>query len=215
MRRFRCNQKGCCCSGWDIPFRLEDFLRLHEHLPPAERAELTQGLKLVVDATEKGENGETVLHSLKLDGVGADKHCRFLEEQGTCRVHAQSGLQALPDLCVDFPAATFHRQDGAVEMWFDPVCPEVLERIDEADTPLTLHRQQGLFRDPTMDLRQFRIAADKILGRRSTEAAPIESPALDPGRSAQSRWASLRAPGSPGVAHAGGAARRLLALSDR
>ena len=37
MRRFQCNQKGCCCSGWDIPFRLEDFLRLHERLPEEER----------------------------------------------------------------------------------------------------------------------------------------------------------------------------------
>ena len=38
MRRFQCNQKGCCCSGWDIPFRLEDFLRLHDHLPRASAA---------------------------------------------------------------------------------------------------------------------------------------------------------------------------------
>ena len=42
MLRFRCNQKGCCCSGWDIPFRLEDFVRLHEHLAPEERGSLTR-----------------------------------------------------------------------------------------------------------------------------------------------------------------------------
>ncbi len=164
MRRFRCNQKGCCCSGWGIPFRLEDFLRLHEHLPDAERAELTQGIQLVVDAKEKGVNGETILHSLKLDGVGEVEACRFLEKAGTCRVHAQSGLAALPDLCVDFPAFGFHRTDGAVELWFEPVCPEVLERIDESDAPLTLHRQKGAFEDPMHELRVAH-SSDKILGR--------------------------------------------------
>ena len=53
MRRFRCNQKGCCCSGWDIPFRLEDFLRLHEHLPEEERANLGRGIQLVLDADSR------------------------------------------------------------------------------------------------------------------------------------------------------------------
>ena len=176
MRRFRCNQKGCCCSGWDIPFRLEDFLRLHEHLPEAERAELTRGIKLVIDSKEKGENGETILHSLKLDGVGKEEACRFLEPAGTCRVHAKSGLEALPDLCIDFPAAAFHRSDGAAELWFDPVCPEVLERIDESDAPLELHRQQGRFGEPMMDLRVSH-ASERILGRIGKQT--IESASLD------------------------------------
>src|SRR5438128_5929507 len=77
MRRFQCNQKGCCCSGWDIPFRLEDFLRLHDHLPPGEREGLTRGIRLVLDEPNQ-ETGEQILHSLKLDGVGNDRACRFL-----------------------------------------------------------------------------------------------------------------------------------------
>jgi len=176
MRRFRCNQKGCCCSGWDIPFRLEDLLRLHENLPEAERAELTKGIKLVVAANEKGENGETILHSLKLDGVGPERACRFLEPAGVCRVHAKSGLSALPDLCVDFPAAGFHRDQGAVELWFDPVCPEVLERIDESDGPLALHRQQGVFADPMLDLRVAH-ASETMYGRIGKER--VDWAALD------------------------------------
>src|SRR2546429_6571718 len=86
MLRFRCNQKGCCCSGWDIPFRLEDFLRLHEHLPEDERANLGRGIQLVLDA-EKGSDGERVLRSLKLEGVGEDRACRFLEPAGACGGH--------------------------------------------------------------------------------------------------------------------------------
>ncbi len=168
MLRFQCNQKGCCCSGWDIPFRLEDLLRLHEHLPEAERKELSHGVKLVVDAEERGENGETILHSLKLDGVGEDRACRFLEtsgeKAGSCRVHATVGLQALPDLCIDFPAFPFRREDGEAELWFDPVCPQVLEQLAESDAPLTLHRQRGGFGAPMMDLR-VEHRHDPIAGR--------------------------------------------------
>ena len=83
MRRFACNQKGCCCSGWDIPFRLEDFLRLHEHLPEEERKGLTKGIQLVLEE-EKNDKGEAILHSLKLEGVGDDAACRFLENGGGC-----------------------------------------------------------------------------------------------------------------------------------
>src|SRR5437899_8515330 len=89
MLRFRCNEKGCCCSGWDIPFKLEDFLRLHDHLDEEDRAALTKQLKLVLEPPKGGgpiDVGEQTLHSLKLQGVGEDKHCRFLMGSGGCRV---------------------------------------------------------------------------------------------------------------------------------
>src|SRR5207253_734399 len=173
MLRFRCNQKGCCCSGWDIPFRLEDFLRLHDHLANGERAALTRGIQLVL---EKGEReGEQILHSLKLDGVGEDRACRFLSPEGACSVHARHGLEALPDLCVDFPAFGY-RQGGRVELWFDPVCPEVIERLDESAAPLRIHEQAAAFGDPGFDLRVSQ-TSDKLGGRvgdRAVEAAPLD-----------------------------------------
>jgi Fe-S-cluster containining protein len=161
MLRFRCNQKGCCCSGWDIPFRLEDFIRLHDHLGENERMALKKGIQLVL---EKGaREGEQVLHSLKLDGVGEDRSCRFLDAGGGCSVHARYGLDALPDLCVDFPAFGYV-QGERVELWFDPVCPEVLERLDESDETLHVHEQQGAFGDPGLDLRVAH-ASDRLGGR--------------------------------------------------
>jgi Fe-S-cluster containining protein len=163
MRRFQCNQKGCCCAGWDIPFELEDFLRLHDHLAPEERGDLTKGIKLVLDQPNK-ETGEQILHSLKLDGVGDDRACRFLAGDGGCGVHKKYGLSALPDLCVDFPAFGYRQDDGRVELWFDPVCPEVLEQLDESDEPLRLQRQVGFFGDPGLDLRVAH-SADPIGGR--------------------------------------------------
>jgi Fe-S-cluster containining protein len=175
MRRFRCNQKGCCCSGWDIPFQLEDFLRLREHLPEDERANLGRGIQLVLDA-KKGTDGERVLQSLKLEGVGEDRACRFLEPSGACGVHVRHGIDALPDLCVDFPAFPLRREDSGVELWFDPVCPEVLERLDEANEPLRLDVQQGAFGDPGLDLRASH-ASDPTGARIGGERVPL--PVLD------------------------------------
>ena len=175
MRRFQCNQKGCCCSGWDIPFELEDFLRLHDHLAPEERGDLTKGIRLILDQPNK-ETGEQILHSLKLDGVGDDRACRFLAGDGGCGVHRKYGLSALPDLCVDFPAFGYRQDDGRVEMWFDPVCPEVLEQLDESDEPLRLHRHEGFFGDPGFDLRVAH-TADPISGR--VGQTKLEAAALD------------------------------------
>jgi Fe-S-cluster containining protein len=173
MLRFRCNQKGCCCSGWDIPFRLEDFLRLHDRLAEGERAVLKRGIELVL---EKGEQeGEQILHALKLDGVGPDRACRFLAPEGSCSVHARYGLEALPDLCVDFPALGY-RQGERVELWFDPVCPEVIERLDESAAPLQIHEQAGAFGDPGFDLRVAH-ASDKLAGRIGDRA--VDATALD------------------------------------
>jgi Fe-S-cluster containining protein len=163
MRRFKCNEKGCCCSGWDIPFRLEDFLRLHEQLAPEEREGLTRGIKLVLEEPNQ-ETGEQILHSLKLDGVGGDRACRFLATDGGCSVQARHGLDALPDLCVDFPAFGYRDDAGHVELWFDPIGPEVLEQLDESDEPLRMHRQEGFFGDPGLDLRVAH-SADRIGGR--------------------------------------------------
>ncbi len=150
MLRFRCNQKGCCCSGWDILFRLEDLLRLHDHLDATDRERLKHGVRLEV---EEGSDASTAtLRSLKLDGVGEGRNCRFLGAEGGCTVHARYGVEALPDLCVDFPAFGY-RQGDRVELWFDPVCPEVLERLDESDAPICMHEQSGAFGDPGLDLR--------------------------------------------------------------
>ena len=156
MSRFRCNEKGCCCSGWDIPFKLEDFLRLHEAFDEQDKALLTKRLKLVLEPPKGSrpiDEGEQQLHSVKLAGVGDDQACRFLAAGGGCGVQVKYGLSALPDLCVDFPGFGYRRPDGPVELFFDPVCPEVLEQLDESDEPLRLHHQKEPFDWATQNLR--------------------------------------------------------------
>ncbi len=41
--------------------------------------ELTKGIRLILEEKNK-ETGEQILHSLKLDGVGEDRACRFLAQ---------------------------------------------------------------------------------------------------------------------------------------
>ncbi len=189
MRRFKCNLKGCCCSGWDIPFRLEDFLRLNEHLQGAEKAELTHGIRLILEGEPDEKTGQQILDSLKLDGVGEDRACRFLAPDKACSVHARYGPSALPDLCVDFPAFGYRQDDGRVELWFDPVCPEVLEQLDESDEPLRLFTQPGFFGDEGLDLRVAN-TEEKIAGRVGKQK--LELAALD-----RIRLASVEAFASP------------------
>ena len=162
MRRFQCNQKGCCCSGWEIAFGVEDFVRLHDRLGPEDRAALTRGVQVVLE--QKTEGAEPVLRAVKLEGMGEGDGCRFLAADGGCGVHRRYGTDALPDLCVDFPAFGYRQDDGRVELWFDPVCPEVLERLDESDEPLRLFCQPGFFGDPGLDLRVSH-SADPLRGR--------------------------------------------------
>lgn len=136
MRRFACNLKGCCCQGWVIPFQVDDLVRLHTHLPPDERERLGHGMSVVVDPPTEADGPER-LRYLRLATVGDDEACRFLEGGG-CRVHAQAGLAALPDICVLFPAVPTRRANH-VEIYWDPICPEVLRQLDEGDAPLALH----------------------------------------------------------------------------
>jgi len=144
MKRYRCNQKGCCCRGWDIPFKLDDFIRLYEHLPEPERSELGAGLDLVVDEAPPGtmqadQPIDLLLKSLKLKGVGDDRACRFVDASGGCKVHAAQGISALPDICVNFPAQGFRDEEsGQVELYWDPVCPEVSRIFAEEDGPIAL-----------------------------------------------------------------------------
>ena len=84
---------------------------------------------------------EHVLESIRFAGVGDDEHCRFLRADDSCGVHADHGLWALPDICVNFPAFGYQATDlSSVELWFDPICPEVLRQLDAGDAPLELHR---------------------------------------------------------------------------
>ncbi|MBH25730.1 MAG: hypothetical protein CMH57_15090 [Myxococcales bacterium] len=130
MLRFTCNQQGCCCKGWRIPFSDQDLVGLMKLLEPDECTERMAGLRVFVDKTTK------VVEQVQLATVGEDFACQFLEG-ASCGLQRRYGAENLPRICQAFPA---HAQPGAEasELHFDAVCPEVLEQLDEDDAPFQL-----------------------------------------------------------------------------
>ena len=175
MLRFACNQKGCCCAGWDIPFTAADFVRLHDHLDDAERELLRKDMELVYD--EAAPDEEARLRSVKLDGVGDDARCRFLEPAGGCGVHARHGLAALPNLCVDFPVVPYLGDADRAELYYEPICPEVLNQLGESDEPLRLTTLGQPLADAGLALRSRHAKVDAgawfDAGRLSAEARDV------------------------------------------
>ena len=53
MRRYACNQQGCCCSGWRISFKPADLVRLRTHLTRSEADRLGDE-EGPLDAAEQG-----------------------------------------------------------------------------------------------------------------------------------------------------------------
>ena len=135
MTRFKCNEKGCCCQGWQISFDADDVYELAQVLPRHARETLLTGAQLSV------EPGTDLCTHIQLETVGKEAKCRFLEQRGSCRIHTTMGPEVLPNLCRVYPGFAYRVEADDPchsELHFDPVCPEVLERIDESDGPYTI-----------------------------------------------------------------------------
>ncbi len=129
MLSYACNLKGCCCQGWRIPFKPEDLARLAKHLPDDRHSEdLADGLIIVTE-----DDHRTIDH-IRFEGVGDDDACRFLDPDGGCGVHREQGVDALPDLCVVFPAFTFVLGER-FEAHHHGICPEVIEALARDPSP--------------------------------------------------------------------------------
>lgn len=129
MTRFRCNQKGCCCKVWDIDFLPVEVYGILDLYPDHQHEEILQELELVVDH-------ESTIRRVRLKRVGEEKACQFLCDEGGCSIQGKLGARVLPGLCAAYPGFGFERKDGVVELYFDAICPEVLNQLDEEDAPL-------------------------------------------------------------------------------
>ena len=173
MTRFQCNQKGCCCAGWRIPMDASEVIRISNRFPAKRRFALLDGAHLIHDNQKR-----LVLIDLsKRD----DGRCAFLMNDRRCELHADFGPESLPSLCKSFPAAA-RRVQGKLRLSWDPICPEVLERIDESDAPYEI-AVANLADSPSL---AFRCASPRtvptpmIAGRevQADELATIESGVL-------------------------------------
>lgn len=159
MRRFECNQQGCCCSGWRIPFRAHDLVRLRTHLAQSDRPAHVELARVLGEGAPEGFPG------------GPDGSCVFLEgDRKRCAVHADHGLGALADVCVDFPVVAT-RGHASIELHFDPVCPAVLDRLVDDEGPIRI--LEGPAWDEGTQLRASR--------PRATSPIRVGARLLDPG----------------------------------
>lgn len=132
MLSYRCNLAGCCCAAWRIHFTDRDLARLAEHLPEDELpGALRDGLICVVDTSAN------VLEHFMLGLRGKDQTCRFLGEAGSCTIQQRFGIEALPDICVDFPVVAW-RLGGRIELGFTTLCPAVLDALLAEPAPLQI-----------------------------------------------------------------------------
>jgi hypothetical protein len=168
MLDYACNQQGCCCGGWRIPFRTDDLVRLSRRLDPDQKALLTKDVEFKV---ELRPNGERVVKELYI--VDGDGFCRFLEPSGGCGVHARHGLPALPDLCVDFPVATYSAHEG-VDFYYDPVCPSVLDQLAASEAPYRLVERTAPYADEAFSLRAAHARGRPIVRIGEVELTPAE-----------------------------------------
>lgn len=167
MLRYACNQQGCCCSGWRIGFRGADLVRLGKRLSREDLDRLTRDVEFRVRTDLAGDRVVDEFVPNDADGL-----CRFLEdEHRRCGLHARYGLEALPDLCVDFPVATFTEPDGAA-FYFDPVCPSVLDQLAESDGPLELVEVAPGARDLPFQLRARHSKGAVVLKANGVELSP-------------------------------------------
>jgi Fe-S-cluster containining protein len=192
MLGYRCNQKGCCCQGWSIPFQISDLARLAVGLPEDERERLGEGLELVVDP-----DTQEVAH-VHLRRDGPERRCLFLEPEGGCEVHRRLGTDPLPDLCVTFPVVAYDAGDR-VELHFEALCPSVLDEIENESTPFQeieldqaawpglATRARKLMPSPTIRLGEAALDRDalRFLRQRALEAL------ADTGRPAVEHLAAL------------------------
>jgi hypothetical protein len=188
MLDYACNQKGCCCKGWLIPFMPSDVARMAASLPEEERnARLGWGLQLHLDA----DTGE--LNFIQLARTEPNDECRFLEDHGTCELHRRFGPQALPDLCVAFPV-TAYQVGEELELHYEALCPSVLDRIADPRVPYqsvaldaTLHpqlaaRARSVLPQPLVRLGELALGVEELRWMRQVALRALgdtERPAIE------------------------------------
>ena len=133
---YRCNLRGCCCSGWRIGFKESDYHRLIRAARGTPLENLAgEALETSIDGQEPSlipPPSSQLRFGSEFARVAFDERggCRFLDGDGRCRVHGELGEDALPELCANFPVVGLVTPDG-IECFFETACPEVLRCLVE------------------------------------------------------------------------------------
>ncbi len=127
VRKFQCDGSLCnamCCKNWEI--RLDErTCEAYRKLQPEEWRQ-----RILQSITWSEEAGCHVIRPR-----AEDKGCPMLREDQLCSVQRQFGLDALSDVCAEYPRKTW-QLPGLLERALCMTCPVVAETIFAEEAPL-------------------------------------------------------------------------------
>ena len=119
--KFECIGSDCkynCCRDWYIGFTKQELKNMKRKIRTEEFR------KLFEDAFEKYQN-DIFHYKIKLD---ENKKCKFLDENGLCKVYGEMGPENMSLVCQIFPRETSYYM-GKYECFLGIACEEVIRLL--------------------------------------------------------------------------------------
>ncbi len=111
-------QDNCCDDGWRIEFDKKDYLKVKQAVQSPElKARMAQSMRRLHKREHDGQYAEFC--------VTQAGRCAFHTEDGLCRLQAECGAEALPEVCQVFPRQKVNTPAGQ-ELSLSTACEGVL-----------------------------------------------------------------------------------------
>ncbi len=111
-QRFSCSRCGFCCSEFEVTATAGEVQNISRLVLP----EMSVPAKSCFSPFKEG------MSILNKDG---EHHCRFMDEQGLCRIHRCAGAEAKPLACRLYPFNVHIWADGHISADLRYICPAV------------------------------------------------------------------------------------------
>lgn len=152
--KFQCIGSNCkynCCRNWSIVFTKQELKNMKRKIRTEEFREIFEGA--FEKYQERGNN-----YKIKFN---EDKKCKFLDENGLCKVYKEMGPENMSLVCQIFPREVTYYM-GKYECFLDVSCEEVVRlllqekdgiKLDIIERELTAPEKQGAARIDTETIR--------------------------------------------------------------
>ena len=107
MAKFQCIGPECqdhCCRKWNVYIDKTHYQFLRNQVPEAVRQAAVASLKPYTKSTGDADFAY-------IDFKGEDGTCAMLNEEKLCKIHAEVGAEALPDVCYIYPRSQWQCKD--------------------------------------------------------------------------------------------------------
>lgn len=129
---FSCKMGACraaCCEGWPITVSMQNYFRLiGMNCKKSLRERLDIGLRVL----DRPSVDEYARFEPRYDG-----NCPLRMADGRCALHAESGEDALPEICRLYPRGIHLSEGGGYECSLADSCEATLEIFFDRDKPIS------------------------------------------------------------------------------